>query len=328
MSSTVTVRDIDPADKAWLKREARQVGVSMEEFIRRLIRESVPRPSTAQRLPRRFRRYFGPEHGVELPEPKRYAYRKVEFAVRVRRERSCCLLIDANVISEMMRPHPEPRVAAFLDKIADQGIGLASITVWEILNGIGLLDAGRRLTPSPSGFRTCSTTSSRRGYSIDLRRRLEECARIMEAKRRRGEALEDHLPDAFLAATATRRSLTIVTRNTGEFRNTGVEVVTLGPMDDSRFPPAAALLGGQAERIFQTLSEKLVGREILQTASAESESSGNLQTVYGESNQFPRQAICQTRPRAKPGKVRSERDQQNNLGEENTMRGLFHRRSF
>ena len=24
MSSTVTVRDIDPADKAWLKREARQ----------------------------------------------------------------------------------------------------------------------------------------------------------------------------------------------------------------------------------------------------------------------------------------------------------------
>ena len=43
-----------------------------------------------------------------------------------------------------MRPHPEPCVAAFLDKIADQGIGLASITVWEILNGIGLLDPGRR----------------------------------------------------------------------------------------------------------------------------------------------------------------------------------------
>ena len=27
-------------------------------------------------------------------------------------------LIDANVISEMMRPQPEPRVAAFLDSIA------------------------------------------------------------------------------------------------------------------------------------------------------------------------------------------------------------------
>ena len=51
--------------------------------------------------------------------------------------------LDANVISEMMRPYPEPRVAAFLDKIADQGIGLASITIWEVLNGIGLLDDGR-----------------------------------------------------------------------------------------------------------------------------------------------------------------------------------------
>jgi predicted nucleotidyltransferase len=43
----------------------------------------------------------------------------------------------------MMRPHPEPRVASFLDEIAHQGIGLATITVWEILNGIGLLGAAR-----------------------------------------------------------------------------------------------------------------------------------------------------------------------------------------
>ena len=27
-----------------------------------------------------FRRYFGPEHGVELPEPGHYANRNVEFA--------------------------------------------------------------------------------------------------------------------------------------------------------------------------------------------------------------------------------------------------------
>ena len=53
-------------------------------------------------------------------------------------------LLDANVVSEMMRPRPEPRVATFLDSIADEGIGLASITVWEILNGIGLRDPGRR----------------------------------------------------------------------------------------------------------------------------------------------------------------------------------------
>ena len=80
MSSTVTVRDIDPADKAWLKREARQVGVSMEEFIRRLIREKRAKAERRATPSEAFRRYFGPEHGVELPEPRHYAYRKVEFA--------------------------------------------------------------------------------------------------------------------------------------------------------------------------------------------------------------------------------------------------------
>ena len=51
------------------------------------------------------------------------------------------------------------------------------------------------------------------------------CAQIMEDKRRRGEPLDDHVPDAFLAAAAHSRGLAVVTRNTGEFRNTGVKIV-------------------------------------------------------------------------------------------------------
>ena len=49
-------------------------------------------------------------------------------------------LIDTNIVSEMMHPQPESRVAAFLDSIADEGLGLASIAVWEILDGISRLD--------------------------------------------------------------------------------------------------------------------------------------------------------------------------------------------
>ena len=51
------------------------------------------------------------------------------------------------------------------------------------------------------------------------------CARIMEEKQRRGESLDAQLPDAFLAAIAVRRGLTIVTRNTRDFRNTGARTV-------------------------------------------------------------------------------------------------------
>ena len=79
MSTSITVRDIDPGDKSWLRREARQVGVSMEEFVRRLIREKRtnterrPKPSEA------FARHFGVVHGVDLPSPHRYGYRPVSF---------------------------------------------------------------------------------------------------------------------------------------------------------------------------------------------------------------------------------------------------------
>ena len=51
------------------------------------------------------------------------------------------------------------------------------------------------------------------------------CADIMEAKRRTGEPLDDHLPDAMIAATAVSRRLTVLTRNEREFRNTGASWV-------------------------------------------------------------------------------------------------------
>ena len=71
MGTSITVRDIDPGDKSWLKREARQVGVSMEE---RTTTECRPRPSEA------FARHFGVEHGVDLPASPRYGYRPVSFS--------------------------------------------------------------------------------------------------------------------------------------------------------------------------------------------------------------------------------------------------------
>ncbi len=125
----------------------------------------------------------------------------------------------------MMRAQPEPRVAAFLDAIEAEGIGVASITVWEVLDSIGRLASGKR----------------RRGISDRLHDLLGELfegriiewtltdvrarALIMEDKRRRGDALDDHVPDAFSAAAVATRGLAVVTRNTGEFRNTGIEAI-------------------------------------------------------------------------------------------------------
>ncbi len=51
------------------------------------------------------------------------------------------------------------------------------------------------------------------------------CAHVMEAKRRQGEPLDDHLPDAVLASTAASRRLAVITRNVDDFRNTDVRTV-------------------------------------------------------------------------------------------------------
>ena len=134
-------------------------------------------------------------------------------------------LIDTNVVSEMMRPRPEPRVASFLDSIADDGIGLAAITVWEILDGIGRLEPGRRRDDLASRFQDLLDELFEDRIVDWSLGDARECARIMEEMRRLGEPLDAHVPDAFLAAAAASRGLAVVTRNTGEFRNTGVEAV-------------------------------------------------------------------------------------------------------
>ena len=134
-------------------------------------------------------------------------------------------LLDTNVVSEMMRPRPEPRVAAFLDRIADEGMGLSPVTVWEILNGVGLLDEGRRRDDILRRFEGLLDEVFE-GRILDWTPAdARNCAVIMEEKRRRGESLDDHLPDAFLLAAAASRGLSIVTRNETQFRLAGTKVV-------------------------------------------------------------------------------------------------------
>ena len=80
MSSTITVRDIDSGDKSWVKREAQQVGVSMEEFVRRLIREKRSLTERRSKPSEAFARHFGVENGVGLPPRARYGYRPLPFS--------------------------------------------------------------------------------------------------------------------------------------------------------------------------------------------------------------------------------------------------------
>ena len=137
-------------------------------------------------------------------------------------------LLDTNVVSEMMRSQPDRRVVALLATIPRRHLGLASVTVWEVLNGIGQLEPGRQRTDLAERFHSVLFRMDDRVLDWTLAdARL--CADILEVRRRLGRPLDSQLPDAFLAATAVRHGLTIITRNTRDFEDTGAR--TVNPWD-------------------------------------------------------------------------------------------------
>ena len=81
MNTSITVRDIDPGDKSWLRREARHIGVSMEELVRRLIREKRTKAERRLKPSEAFARHFGEEHGVELPPSINHGHRPLSFSL-------------------------------------------------------------------------------------------------------------------------------------------------------------------------------------------------------------------------------------------------------
>lgn len=132
-------------------------------------------------------------------------------------------LLDTNVVSEMMRAAPDRQVTQNLDRLAAGGLGLATITIWEIFNGIGKLPEGRRRRDLGQRFEAMiSGHFAARVVDWPLGA-AQACAQLMESRRRRGEPLDDHLPDAMLAGVARHYGLTVVTRNVSEFRHTGVD---------------------------------------------------------------------------------------------------------
>lgn len=80
MGTGITVRDIDPGDKSWLRRQARQLGVSMEELVRRLIHEKRAKTERRPKPSEAFARHFGEGRGAGLPPPVRCGGKPLSFS--------------------------------------------------------------------------------------------------------------------------------------------------------------------------------------------------------------------------------------------------------
>jgi predicted nucleic acid-binding protein len=131
-------------------------------------------------------------------------------------------LLDTNVIKELVRLRPEPKVISWFQKTDENLFHLSVLTLGEIRKGVSIIpDAKRRVNIEA-------------WLEKDLHNRFEgRILPISEAIADRWGALAGHalmkkklLPviDGLLAATAIHHNLTFVTRNTNDVAQTGVAV--------------------------------------------------------------------------------------------------------
>ena len=126
-------------------------------------------------------------------------------------------LLDTNVVSEWVKPRPDPHVVAWLDEVDEDRVFLSVVTLGELRQGIERLAAGRRRERLDEWLREeLPQRFESRVLPIDAAV-AGAWGTIVAYRERSGRPISTM--DAFMAATAEVHRLTLVTRNASDFRS-------------------------------------------------------------------------------------------------------------
>ena len=131
-------------------------------------------------------------------------------------------LLDTNVVSELRKKRPDRRVKAWSDVQAADSLFLSSVTLAEIRYGI-------EKQPDPKFRKELATWLDHRLRPWFAGRILPVDEEVILEWRRmvargREQSITFSQPDLFIAATAHVHSLTVCTRNEGDFLRAAVPV--------------------------------------------------------------------------------------------------------
>ena len=132
------------------------------------------------------------------------------------------IVLDTNVVSEAMRPSPDTAVAAWLNDQAAETLYLSSVSLAELLFGIGALPAGKRKTSLVSTLESLLGLFQGRILSFDTEA-ARHYAQVATRARAAGKGLP--LPDGYIAAIAVANGFAVATRDIGPYEAAGVSVV-------------------------------------------------------------------------------------------------------
>jgi len=132
------------------------------------------------------------------------------------------ILLDTNVVSEAMTREPHARVREWLDAQAAETLFLSSITVAELLFGIGALPAGKRKDRLAAALDEVLDQFAGRILPFDTeaaRRYAETAVRA----RRAGKGFPT--PDGYIAAIAAAHGFAVASRDASAFMAAGLTVI-------------------------------------------------------------------------------------------------------
>ena len=132
-------------------------------------------------------------------------------------------LIDANVISEPTKLIPNRKIVSWLTK-NEANLVVDAIIIGELRMGILALPRGRKRKVLEQWFEEVVEAIDCLPWDASVSKRW---AALVVNLKRKGETVP--LLDGMIAATALEHDLTVVTRNTRDFRKTGVK--TFNPFE-------------------------------------------------------------------------------------------------
>lgn len=132
------------------------------------------------------------------------------------------IVLDTNVVSEAMKPEPNPAVRAWLNDQAVETLYLSSVTLAELLFGIAALPAGKRKEMLAQALDGLMGLFRDRvlPFDTDAARRYAELA-VMAKAGGRGFPTSD----GYIAAIAASRGYIVASRDTSPFDAAGVPVL-------------------------------------------------------------------------------------------------------
>jgi predicted nucleic acid-binding protein len=131
-------------------------------------------------------------------------------------------LLDTNVISEWVKPQPHAGVIRWLADADEDRVFISVITIAEVRGGLERMPKGRRRDRIAAWLsEDLAVRFEGRVVPVDAAIAQEWGVAVGLA---RDHGLNIGIMDAFLAATARSRGMTLVTRTPRDFRGLGVEV--------------------------------------------------------------------------------------------------------